>query len=187
MGVEQAFEKLRERVKPAVLDPSSFANGQIMKAYLDKKGFDFASADDDALATALYEAVTVEAVRLKWLVKPAKVQKLYENEKVRNQTTAQHEQDSFVEKARKSEAAAEYQKKQDAAKKQLDQMIENVQFVDGLRGRIAHGKTDAVKLTLRRHVEKAVKGNRDLTVVVKEVNSYIEKQYEEAEKALERV
>jgi hypothetical protein len=183
--IEQAFNKMRERVKPAVLDHTSFANGNILKAYLEAKGFDFNTATDDEFANALYEAVTVEAAKLKWLTLPKKLQ--LENAAPRNETLAKREQDDFNARAKKAEADKAYQKKQDAALRQINDLIASFQLMDGITGKIKHGATDAIKERARKHLAKAQENKRDLNEVARELRAFFQDVYEKDERSRERV
>jgi hypothetical protein len=185
MAIEQAFATLRERIKPAVLNSESYANGQVMKAYLDQKGFDWANASDGTLADALYEAVNATAEKLKWLVKPARLAKF--DEKPRTLVNAYQEQEEFAARAKKAEADKAQAAKQASLKKELDAFIGNILFVDGLRGQVDHSKTEKIKTACVKHLERGIKEKRDLTAVAKEIRNFVSEEYEKVEKASERV
>jgi hypothetical protein len=181
-----AFENLRARVKPAVLDSDYLPNGRVMRAYLDSKGFDWANADAETLAAGLYEATNAEAAKLRWLVKPAKLTKF--DEKPRTLVNAYQEQEDFVARSKAAEKAKENKKSQDAIKKQLEDFIANgIVFVDGLRGVIDHSKNNKVKEACAKHLANGIAANRDLAQVGKEIRDFVAGEHEKAEKALERV
>jgi hypothetical protein len=181
-----AFEKLRSRVLPAVLDSTSVSNGQIMKAYLESRGFDFENASDDTLANGLYEACVAETSRLKWLVKPAKL-KVQEERGIRNTSTSRHEEKEFVLKVHKSEADEAYAKGQTEALRQITELIENFTLVDGFTGRIRHGQTEVIKERARKHLAKAQADKRDLSKVAAEISRFFQDTYEHDERSRERV
>jgi hypothetical protein len=181
--VLDAFKILYDRLKPAVLDRTAH-NGVLLQRYIDDNN---AHTDDTAaLAESLYQAVKQEMAKLNWIQKPKQLL-LQEERGIRNQNTAQHDQAAFVQRVRDSEAATQNAKTQAAAKVQLENIIANVMFVDGFKGTILHGKTEAIKATCKAHVTKAEKSGRDLTTVVAEIQNFITEQYEIAEKAVERI
>jgi hypothetical protein len=183
MGIEQTFKQMKERIKPAVLAPS-FQNGVILRSWCEQNGID----PNGATVDQLVQGVTAKVEKLEWLTKPATLKK-FDETGIRNQTTAKHDQDAFAEKAKKAEADKEYQKAQDAALRQINLLIDGIQFKDASGTRIAYGKTEAAKDVCRKHLANAQAGKRkrDLTVVAREIQKYINDEYEKAEKATERV
>lgn len=178
MAIEQAFEQLRARIKPAVLDQKSIANGQIMRAYMDSKGYDIASMSDDALASALYEACVAETAKLRWLVKPAKLKLL--DEKPRTLVDAHKEQELFAEKAKKLEAAAADKKVQDKARGVTAGIISQFKLS-------SHVKTAHYQKLLHARVERGLKQRTAWKVIESDIRSKIEELYQAEERSLERV
>jgi hypothetical protein len=124
--------------------------------------------------------------KLRWTVPPARLTKYADNDKQRNQTTAKHEQDEFEARARKAEADKVKAKEQEAAGKQAREIIAGILFDDG-RGRIDFTKTERVKSNASAHLDKAIKGGRDLKQALKEIITYRDKEYAAVEVARERV
>jgi hypothetical protein len=120
-------------------------------------------------------------------VKPASLKKYAENVKRVNNVAAQREQEAFVEKARKSEAADKHAKEQQQHLKQLNEIIEGRIMFDNGRGQVDYTKNERVTKECEAIRDKAVANKSDLAAACRQVIALIETRYEEVERARERV
>ena len=184
MGIEQAFAGLKERIKPAVLEPT-FDNGVILRNWCVQNGINFDGGIEQEQIDALVRAATAQAYKLSWQVKPKKL--TGNNDHNTTPRTARQEAEDFAAKTKKEEEQKEYAKTQESAARSISSLIDAIQFKDASGTRIAHGKTDSVKEVCKKHLSKALAANRDLRQVHKELVKYVTGEYEKAEKAKEQI
>jgi hypothetical protein len=177
--IEQSFAALRKKVLPAVLDQSSFKNGQILKAYLDSKGYDVASmTDPDALTSLLYEACVAETARLSWTIKPAKLKKF--DDKGLYKASSAGSEATFADKVRKAADAATNKKAEDAAEKATMGMIASLRL-DSAR------KTEDFQAKLRARVERFRKSGYKWESVERDIRNKTNELYATSERENEYV
>lgn len=189
-NIEQGVALFRKRIAPAVLGEDQ-TTINALGAWMLQRGHDVRTMTPQAISDALYAACDALLFEknpdgtsiLRWVAKPKKLI-LREQEgraQIKNPTAAAKD---FSDKVKKQEEAAAYEKTQQTAQRTLNELLANFSLVDG-SGRIAHGKTAAVKDIASKHVDKAIASKRDLTVVLKEVQKYLNDEYTTAEKAVQ--
>jgi hypothetical protein len=182
----EGYNTFKKRLEPAVLLDHK-VNSNILGAWCVANGFNLHSLTTPReVADALYRATNAEVARLLWTVKPKKLQ-ILDDKGIRNAAQARAQGEEFTAKVRKSEADTEYGKTQVAALRQINSLIDGIQFKDASGTRIAHGKTESVKEVCRKHLAKAQVGKRDLRQVAQEITKYRDDEFEKAEKAAERL
>ncbi len=183
-NIIEGFEIFRKRIEPAKLVESQ-KNANVLGAECVANGKNLVSMTPQEVADALYAACNSVPHKLEWQVKPKKLTGNQDHNTTPR--TAQKEAEEFAVKTKKEEEQKEYAKTQDAAARSIASLIDAVQFKDSSGTRIAHGKTEEVKSACKKHLAKAIAGNRDLRQTHKELAKYVAGEYEKAEKAKERM
>jgi hypothetical protein len=186
------YAQYKQRLAPAVLSEgaqSGKINSNILGAWLVAQGIDVNSLGTaEEVAVALYKATQENYTKLVWDVKPKALLRLEEEERgLRKRPDIRKDREAWAQKVKDSEAAKANAKNQASLKKQLDQYIENICFVDGLRGFVDHGKTEKVKAACTKYVEGEIKAGRDLTPAFAAVTGFVQKEHAKDEAARERM
>lgn len=188
-NIFNGYAQYKERLKPAVLSEGverGKVNSQIIGAWLVQNQINVNTLETpEAVADALYRATVANFPKLLWDVKPKALLKLIENEKKQNKTTAWHEQEQFAEKMKAADAAKAQTKADDAAKKQIENVIGGFVLTGG-SGAIAHGKTAIYQTKLRARVSRLQKFGTSWTDIAFDIADTARKVYDAQEKANER-
>lgn len=174
-NITKAFTLLRERIKPAVLDQTSEANGKTMHAYIAAQGYNVLTTDADTLANLMYQALSAKAAEIVWTVKPKKLTIRQEDNRA-----SFKDETNFAEKVRKA-AEADAVKKEAAKSRGITAgLISQMQLS-------SHGKTELYRNKLHARVERAVKQGVAWTAIQADISRKVAELYAADEKSQERV
>jgi hypothetical protein len=179
------FGQFKSKLLPAVLVDHK-SNSNILGAWLVSNGININTlATPEEVADALYRATSATYEKLSWSVKPAKLTKFVENEKVRSDRTALADQAAFAEKSKQAEAENEKQSRREAAFRRIDAAIAAFQLKDTSGTRIMHGRTGLAQDKARKFVQKQIEAKADMEVTERAVRKYLADLYEEDERSRE--
>jgi hypothetical protein len=187
-NISDAVNELNRRILPARLNQSDNKNLRIVLDWLDEGGFD---QNTPSITIADFLEKKVKAVlfenKLVWDIQPkalAATKELTGPQRLQNPTESAAE---FNARKAAGEAADAKKAKDADAMRQINEIVNSFQLIDHRTGRIAFGRTEAVKETLRKHVQKEIARNANLPEVAKVVAKHIAKIYLDDEKSRERV
>src|SRR5271165_7440550 len=133
MSFEQSFAAFKQRILPSVLAPSH-RNGVILGDWAKAKGYnvgELANSDPAQLAEILFRAASDDEVitRLEWHIKPAKLKLMEAEGRAQIQKPAFKSENEFADKVKQGKAKDDYAKAEAAAQRQIDELVDSVQFV----------------------------------------------------------